>query len=447
MKKLVCLFACSPPPSAACKKKSTREARRTGERAPDARLRRRQPTLQPPCTRRPRHGTARPPLSIDRRLPTPESVLYDADTDVYLVSNINGKPLDVDDNGYIIEGLAGRQDHRGEVDRRREGQRQARRAEGHGDRERRALRRRHQHRAHVRREDRRAKGDIKIDGATFLNDIAAGPDGSVYVTDSGLDAKFDPTGTDAVYTIGKDGKVKPLIKDKDARGTRTASSPATTARSGSSRSAAARSIGRREGQEGRRPEAAEGPARRHRRARRRRRARLELGRLGDLSRQAGRRVEGRRREREVARRHRLGQQAQARADPGVPGQHGHPPARSSSHGSLARVRPRDASADATLVLAQRGDEFAIRVARRRADEQPQSRLRGSARKLGCAGSRGRRARACSIGGLGMGFTLRAALDVLPRDAKVTSSSSCPRSSRGTASISAISRAGRSTIRA
>src|SRR5688500_12348840 len=32
---------------------------------------------------------------------TPESVLYDADADLYLVSNINGKPLDVDDNGYI----------------------------------------------------------------------------------------------------------------------------------------------------------------------------------------------------------------------------------------------------------------------------------------------------------------------------------------------------------
>src|SRR5262245_10177215 len=32
---------------------------------------------------------------------TPESVLYDADNDVYLVSNINGKPLDADDNGFI----------------------------------------------------------------------------------------------------------------------------------------------------------------------------------------------------------------------------------------------------------------------------------------------------------------------------------------------------------
>jgi streptogramin lyase len=58
------------------------------------------------------------------------------------------------------------------------------------------------------------KGDIKIPGATFLNDIAPAPDGGVYVTDSGLDPKFAPTGSDAVYHIGKDGKVKPLIKDK-----------------------------------------------------------------------------------------------------------------------------------------------------------------------------------------------------------------------------------------
>lgn len=34
---------------------------------------------------------------------TPESVLYDAETDTYLVSNINGAPLDKDNNGYIAE--------------------------------------------------------------------------------------------------------------------------------------------------------------------------------------------------------------------------------------------------------------------------------------------------------------------------------------------------------
>jgi sugar lactone lactonase YvrE len=62
------------------------------------------------------------------------------------------------------------------------------------------------------------KADIKIDGTTFLNDIAPAPDGGVYVTDSGLDAKFQSTGTDAIYHIGKDGKVKAIIKDKGLSG-------------------------------------------------------------------------------------------------------------------------------------------------------------------------------------------------------------------------------------
>ena len=36
-------------------------------------------------------------------LSTPESVLYDEAGDRYLVSNINGKPGDVDNNGFISE--------------------------------------------------------------------------------------------------------------------------------------------------------------------------------------------------------------------------------------------------------------------------------------------------------------------------------------------------------
>src|SRR5574338_159302 len=58
------------------------------------------------------------------------------------------------------------------------------------------------------------KGDIELKGATFLNDVAPAPDGGVYVTDSGLDAKFAPIGTDAIYHLAKDGKLKTVIKDK-----------------------------------------------------------------------------------------------------------------------------------------------------------------------------------------------------------------------------------------
>ncbi|MGC4066586.1 MAG: hypothetical protein QM784_18520 [Polyangiaceae bacterium] len=39
----------------------------------------------------------------DAALKTPESVLYDAEADVYLVSNINGKPTEADDNGTIAK--------------------------------------------------------------------------------------------------------------------------------------------------------------------------------------------------------------------------------------------------------------------------------------------------------------------------------------------------------
>src|SRR4051812_13349001 len=42
------------------------------------------------------------PFTVTEGVQTPESVLYDADSDVYLVSNINGAPLDADDNGYIM---------------------------------------------------------------------------------------------------------------------------------------------------------------------------------------------------------------------------------------------------------------------------------------------------------------------------------------------------------
>lgn len=61
------------------------------------------------------------------------------------------------------------------------------------------------------------RGEVVIAGSSFLNDVAAGPDGKVYVSDSGLaqgKSDFEPTGTDAVYVIEK-GKAKPLAKAKE----------------------------------------------------------------------------------------------------------------------------------------------------------------------------------------------------------------------------------------
>lgn len=72
-----------------------------------------------------------------------------------------------------------------------------------------------------------------------------------------------------------------------------------------------------------------------------------------------------------------------------------------------------------LVLARRGDELVIRL---RGAELMNSRSHASEEalaRLGCAGLGRAAAPRVLIGGLGMGFTTRAALDVLPRDARVT----------------------------
>lgn len=155
------------------------------------------------------------PLTISEGFSTPESVLYDADSDVYLVSNINGEPTGADDNGYISK--VSPED--GKVI-------EAKWIDGSEDNVKldapkgSAIQGGVLYVADitvVRQFDAKTgepKGEIKIPGAAFLNDIAPAPDGGIYVTDTGVDAKFQPTGADAVYHIGKDGKVKPLIKNK-----------------------------------------------------------------------------------------------------------------------------------------------------------------------------------------------------------------------------------------
>jgi len=78
---------------------------------------------------------------------------------------------------------------------------------------------------------------------------------------------------------------------------------------------------------------------------------------------------------------------------------------------------RTAAPDGTeLVLARRGAEWVIRVAGR---TLMSSRVHGSEEALAAIALRGLAARrAVLVGGLGMGFTLRATLDRLPVDARV-----------------------------
>jgi len=148
---------------------------------------------------------------------TPECVYYDAANDRYLVSNINGKPTEADNNGFIawlnvdggvkhmkwIEGGAGKV----KLDAPK-GMTISKGVLYVADV------------TVVRMFDAKTgapKGEIKIEGATFLNDIASGADGRIYVSDSGLKLGangFEPTGTDAVWVIDK-GKAKALAKSTD----------------------------------------------------------------------------------------------------------------------------------------------------------------------------------------------------------------------------------------
>jgi len=157
------------------------------------------------------------PLVIkDVGFQTPESVLHELTSDTYLVSNINGSPLDKDDNGFISKlspegqvlqlkwidgsaadvelnapkgmGVSNGKLYVADID--------------------------------VIRTFDVATGkpgaSIKVDGASFLNDIAVAPDGTVYVSDTGLksgkDGALEPAKKDAIYKIGSDGKLSTLIK-------------------------------------------------------------------------------------------------------------------------------------------------------------------------------------------------------------------------------------------
>ena len=149
----------------------------------------------------------------DAGFATPESVLYDAEADVYLVSNINGSPFDTDGNGFVSRVSGdGKVEALKWIDGAKDGV-TLNAPKGMalwGDK------------LYVsdittvRMFDRKtgeAKGEVAVEGSDFLNDVAA-DDSFVYVSNSGLGAGFEPSGADAIYKIDKDNKVSTLIKDK-----------------------------------------------------------------------------------------------------------------------------------------------------------------------------------------------------------------------------------------
>lgn len=179
------------------------------------------PATPPPSATAAPSAPAKPPAPTPAvrftGFSTPESVLYDEARDRYLVSNVSGRPVDADNDGFISvlapdgkitnlkwieggkqkvtlnapKGLAIAKDvlYVADLDT-------------------------------VRMFDITTgapKGEIKLAGATFANDVAAGDDGKIYVADSGLKMEggdFKPTGTDSVWVIEK-GKAKVLAKSTD----------------------------------------------------------------------------------------------------------------------------------------------------------------------------------------------------------------------------------------
>lgn len=140
---------------------------------------------------------------------TPESVKWDSAQDVYFVSNINGAPAAKDGNGYISRmGPAGMVTDSQFI-------------KGLNAPKGMAL-------VHdtlwvadidvVRGFNARtaaAVATIPIPGAVFLNDIAAAPDGSLYITDTAIrfGAKGpEHVGTDQIFRIAPDHKVSVAVK-------------------------------------------------------------------------------------------------------------------------------------------------------------------------------------------------------------------------------------------
>ncbi|MGK7311738.1 MAG: SMP-30/gluconolactonase/LRE family protein [Candidatus Longimicrobiales bacterium M2_2A_002] len=135
----------------------------------------------------------------------PESVLHDTDADVYLVSNVNGAPTDKDGNGFISR-LA----PNGELAALKwiDGQREGVTLDAPkgtaiiGDTlyvaDITAVRAFH-------RVTGEPLGSREVPGSTFLNDLTVGPDGMLYVSDSGVNADFSSSGTGAVYRF-EDGE-------------------------------------------------------------------------------------------------------------------------------------------------------------------------------------------------------------------------------------------------
>ena len=157
-------------------------------------------------------------VSKDAGLQTPECALWDAEQDVYFVSNINGEPTAVDGNGFISKiGPDGKVIELKFIESGKKGS-ELNAPKGM------AIARNILYVADldtIRMFDRKSgkpKGKIAVKDAVYLNALTVSPDGKVmYVSDSAvkINGSFTGTGGDAVYEIDlRKRAVKPLVQDK-----------------------------------------------------------------------------------------------------------------------------------------------------------------------------------------------------------------------------------------
>jgi hypothetical protein len=205
-----------PPPAAKVEAVAAREPEPPAPAAPSMPA-----PAPPPGSETPASVISSPAAMMVREgLSAPESVLYDIESDVYLVSNVNGSPGDADDNGYISRiSPEGRMLDPKFIDGAKDdvqlnapkGMAIAAGVLYVADLDR------------IRKFDvqtGKPLGAITQKGVTFANDVASGPDGTIYFTDTGikLTAKgADRTGTDAVYKIVKD-QVRVVARGRNLNG-------------------------------------------------------------------------------------------------------------------------------------------------------------------------------------------------------------------------------------
>lgn len=146
-------------------------------------------------------------VAVIGNLKQPESALYDAQQDVWFVSNINGESLTKDGNGFISrikpDGSVERRDWASGLDAPK-GMAILGEQLWVSDIDQMRI-------FNVRTGAAIGTVDLSGQGATFLNDVTLGPDSAVYVTDTGLkpDARGNMShpNTDKVFRISQDRRV------------------------------------------------------------------------------------------------------------------------------------------------------------------------------------------------------------------------------------------------